>query len=552
MEIREYIAPLLKWWWLIILSTCLAGGASYFAAQRQPLTYQSTTTLIIGSAIDNPNPSSNDLYLSQQLAGTYVDVANRVSTLEATQEALGLAVLPEIFVRQVNNLNAIDIIVTDTNPERAQAVAAELARQLILRSPTAQQDDQERLAFINQQLDDYEAAITETQAQIAQKNDELTKLSGAREISNLQSEITTLETNLQTLRENYALLLQSTQQGATNSIRVLEPASLPRNPVNPNDTITILAAAGIGFVLSAAAAYVLEYLDDTVKTESTVTRLTELPTLAGIADMKLADNKQLITVSHPRAPAAEAFRILRTGIQYTSVDVPTRSLLVTSATPGTGKSTISANLAVVLAQAGFNVLLLDADLRLPSQHELFDLPNKRGLTSLLLDYDPTKGADAVRLLINDTAQSTQIEGLQLLTSGPVPPNPSELLGSKKMKTLLSALLQQYDYLIMDSPPILSVTDAIVLSTQVDGTLVVVRANKSRKTHVKEAVKQLHEVNSHVVGCILNLLAPKSQGYSAYYYYKESYYNEGSSEKGHPAETGKLRQRFLRSETKKTV
>ena len=554
MEFKEYIAPLLKWWWLIVLATAVAGFSSYLATQQQQPVFRSSTTLIIGNAFENPNPSNNELFMSQVLASTYVDLANRQSVREDTMEALGLDWLPEIRVTQPNNSNTIDILVADTNPERARAVASELANQLILRSPTSEQDDQERQAFIDSQLDDYEKAITETQDQIVAKNEELGELISAREIANLQTEIETLETNLQRLQSNYALLLQSTQQGATNTIRILESAS-PAWLVDPGNTMTILTAAGIGFVMAASAAYVLEYLDDTIKTATDIEKQASLPTLAGIAKIKAnAEDSRSITIRQPRSPVAEAFRVLRTSIQYSSVDDPARLLLVTSSTPQDGKSTISANLAVVLAQAGHKVLLIDADLRLPSQHELFTLPNTRGLTSLLLNFDRTNKDEQVEVLLNGDMHKTSVERLQVLTSGPIPPNPSELLGSVKMQELLNQLLKQYDYVVLDSPPVLSVTDAVVLSTKVDATLLVVRSHKSRKGSVRQAVQQLQDVDANLIGCVLNALPRRGADYSTYHYYKDAYSStdmtskQGKKDKRGPKIGGGLRERFSRGET----
>jgi capsular exopolysaccharide synthesis family protein len=214
--------------------------------------------------------------------------------------------------------------------------------------------------------------------------------------------------------------------------------------------------------------------------------------------------------------------------------------------PLEGKSTISANLAVVLAQAGHRVLLVDSDLRRPSQHEMFDLPNKRGLTSLLLDFDPDKGEEDVRYLIQDIAQVTRVGGLKVLTSGPVPPNPSELLGSAKMKTAVEVLLDHFDYLVFDSPPVLSVTDAVVMSTQVDATLMVVRANKSRRSQVQHTAEKLREVHANLIGVIINSLPPKEAGIGSYYYYADDVYayDEEPVEKSKKP-SGKLRKRFLR-------
>ncbi|RMH01904.1 MAG: polysaccharide biosynthesis tyrosine autokinase [Chloroflexi bacterium] len=547
IEIREYLAPLRRWWWLILLTTLVAGVSSYLATRQQIPVYRSTTRLMIGSTIESPNPSSQEFSTTRQLAATYVDIANSATVRNDAMEALGLPFLPrDIVVRQLNDTNIIDITVTDSDPRIAQAVANELARQLILRSPASQEDDQ----FVNELLADYEEAIDETQAEIAAKQEELGNLQSAREIAQVQSEIASLESTLQNLTTSYADLRSSTQRGATNTISVIEPASLPRNPVTPNNTVTILTAAGIGLVLAASAAFVLEYIDDTVRSPNQLARLSGLPTLTGIAEIKMEnDESKLVTAAFPRSPIAESFRVLRTAIQYAVMETPTRVLLVTSSVPEEGKSTTASNLAVVMAQAGLNVLLIDADLRRPSQHRIFDLPNKRGLTTLLTQFNLADTSDNVHRLIQQTVQVTHVEGLQVLTAGPIPPNPSELLGSRKMQALLTVMATQFDMLILDSPPVLAVTDAAVLSVQAEGVLLVARAAQTRKDNLIQAIERLNEVHANILGCVLNDLKPRSEGYNAYYYYRDPYYIMGDAEesKPQPQKEGGLRQRLLRRE-----
>ncbi len=542
LEIREYLAPLRKWWRLILVTTAIAAVSSYFATRQQTPVYRSSTTLMVGSAIENPNPSSVEFSTTRQLASFYVDIAKRLSVRQDVMDALGLTWLPEITVRQLNDTNLIDVVVLAPDPMIAQAVAAELARQMVLRSPTAEEED---TTFVNDLLSNYEAQITETRAEIEARQEELGAAVGAREIAQIQGDIDALESTLQTLLTNYSNLRSSTQRGATNTIRIIEPASEPRSPSTPNNIVTVLTAAGIGFVLSASAAYVLEYLDDSIKTPNSATRLTGLPTLTGIATIEGSD--KLVTISEPRSPTSEAFRVLRTAIQFSDVESNKRVLLVTSPIPGDGKSTTASNLAVVLAQAGHHVLLVDTDLRRPSLHRIFSLSNKRGLTSLLLALGQDDDTGDMRGLVTDTAQTTQVEGLRVLACGPVPPNPSELLGSPKMQRLLQLLAGQFDYVILDSSPTLSVTDATVLSTQADGTILVIRANKSRKDHVRQAIGRLQEVNATMIGLALNSLAPGTEGYGAYYYYQDPYYAYG--EEGEPAEAdkpvGKLRKRLQR-------
>ena len=211
MELRAYLRPLLKWWWLILISTVIAGATSYFAVSQQPPVYQARTTLLIGSAINNPNPDGNEFWLSQQLAQTYSDIAQRDVVRQAVMSELGLTWLPAYSAQPVANTQLLELRVNDSVPERAMIVANELANQLILRAPTSgsQQGDAERQAFITQQLDDLELKIEETNTEIIAKQTELAGLFSARQISDLQSQIRALEAKQDTLRANYASLLAS-------------------------------------------------------------------------------------------------------------------------------------------------------------------------------------------------------------------------------------------------------------------------------------------------------------------------------------------------------
>jgi polysaccharide biosynthesis transport protein len=539
MELMEYLTPLRKWWWLILASTLVAAGSSFLAGRNEPVLYQSRTTLMIGRAIDDPNPTTNVFWLSQQLAQTYADIARRQPVRNATMDALGLTWLPQYTSRAVPNSQLLEITVTDSVPERAQAVANELARQLILQSPTSSQQEQgDRQQFIDQQLDDLEANIKETQAEIRARQDEIGQMFSARQIADTQAQIASLQAKLATLQSNYAGLLANTQRGAINTLGVIEAAGLPRTPVGAGQLSNILLAAAIGFVLAAGAAYLMEYLDDTIKTPDDIDCLVELPVLAGIARIKPDKGQsQLVALEQPRSPIAEAFRVLRTGIDFSLIDSPDgATLLVTSATPSEGKSVTAANLAIVMAQAGHKTLLVDTDLRRPVQHKLFKLANSYGLTSLLLNYNANASAAELGALLAEMVPASPLPELHVLTSGPLPPNPSELLGSARMKALLAALAGQYDFIVFDSPPTLAVTDAVVLSRLVSSVLVVVEANRTRRGQLKQLVQRLKEAKAHLIGASLNRLSPGSEGYGYYYYYRTNYYNAepAVSENGHRA------------------
>lgn len=212
---------------------------------------------------------------------------------------------------------------------------------------------------------------------------------------------------------------------------------------------------------------------------------------------------QLIALRDPRSPAAEAYRALRTNIQFSSLDKPLRTLLATSTAPDEGKTTTIANLAVTMAQAEQRVILVDCDLRRPSLHTLFGVPNTAGLTSLMLEE-----TDSIPV------QKTEVPGLLLLTSGPLPPRPADILGSKRMEAVIARLREQADIVLFDTPPVNAVTDAAVLATKVDGVLLVLRAGATKRDRAREARRLLDKVNANVVGAVLTDV----KGEDSYSYY----------------------------------
>lgn len=214
----------------------------------------------------------------------------------------------------------------------------------------------------------------------------------------------------------------------------------------------------------------------------------------------------LVTLTAPRSAAAEAYRSLRTNLAFARPDAALRKLLVTAPTPAEDKSAVLANLAVVSAQAGQTVIVVDCDLRRPSQHTLFGLPNDTGLTTALVD-DAALAAPPLQL--------TEVEGLRVLTSGPLPPNPAEVLGAKRMRALIERLAGEADLLLFDAPPIVAVTDAAVLAPRLDGVLLVLAAGHSRRDHTVRAREILDQVGAEVVGVVLTNVEAESGGYGYY-------------------------------------
>jgi len=216
----------------------------------------------------------------------------------------------------------------------------------------------------------------------------------------------------------------------------------------------------------------------------------------------------LVTLASPRSPVSEAYRTLRTNLEFSSLDEPLKTMMVTSPGAEEGKSTTLANLAVTLAHAEKRVILVDCDLRRPAQHEIFGTSNDVGLTTMVVDE---------KVMRDPPLLETGVEGLQLLPSGPLPPNPSELVGSRRMGEIIKALSERADLVLFDAPPVIAVTDAAVLASRVDGVLLVIRAGATKRDHAKRAKALLDKVNAHVVGAVLNNVKMDT---SYYQYYRE--------------------------------
>jgi non-specific protein-tyrosine kinase len=214
----------------------------------------------------------------------------------------------------------------------------------------------------------------------------------------------------------------------------------------------------------------------------------------------------LVTVSEPRSPISEAYRNLRTNLEFSSLDRTLKTLVVTSAGVGEGKSTTLANLAVVSAQAGRKVILVGADLRRPRLFQILDLSNEAGLTTMLMD-DVALAAPPL--------QETGVDGLSVLTSGPLPPNPAELMGSRRMEEVIASLAEQADQVFFDTPPVVAVTDAAVLATKVDGVLLVISAGTTRRENARTAVQRLEQINARLVGTVLTNVQ-MGAGFQGYY------------------------------------
>ena len=528
MELKQYILPLRRWWWLLIAATLIAAVSSYLATLRQPPIYQTLSTLMIGQVITDPNPTGAEFTLSRQLADNYAEIANREPVKIATMEALGLSWLPDYKATALPNGQFIEVVVTDTLPERAQAVANEIARQLILRSPTgSQSDEQDRQAFVQTQLDNLQLQITETENEIQILREALGGMDSARQIADTQAQITALEAKLADLQGIYSGLLANTQSGAINSISVIEEAYKPVVPIGPNKMLIILLSATVGLSLAVVAAFVLEYIDDTVKSPEEVEKLTLAPVIGYLSELDITDVGALYAADNPRHPSVEEMRTLRTNLEFAGVDQPLKTILVTSTEMEVGKTSVAANLAIVMSQAEKSVILVDADLRRPNVYNFYGFQNKIGLT------DVFRGETA----LEDVTKKWSGGEVSVITAGDLPPNPSELLGSKKMSEIMATLGSTADIVIIDGPPFV-VADAPVLASKVDGVLLIIRLSHTRKPAISAMMEQISRSGAKVIGVALNRIPARSIGYyTGNPYYSAYYTNEEVEWNGKSQKTG---------------
>jgi capsular exopolysaccharide synthesis family protein len=315
--------------------------------------------------------------------------------------------------------------------------------------------------------------------------------------------------------------------GAVNVRRYARPGEAAM--VAPSTSVVYLTAAVVALLLAAALAYVLEYLDDTVKTREDFDRLVRLPFLGFVPHIRAnPDHSPEFTVAKGRTgtPEVEAFRAIRTGIQFSLGDRRVRTLLLTSAAPGEGKTTVSVNLATAFAGGKGRVLLVDADLRRARVHSAIGVDNSRGLTNVLVGDTPLAAA----------VQASSIEGLDVLASGPIPPNPAEVLGSVRMREVLKEAESTYARVIVDSPPLVAVTDPALLAKYVDGVFLVISIGKTSIRSIQRARETLAAAGAKVDGAILNnadlRLSGYTESYGGYGYgYGYGYASPGGDGKG---------------------
>ncbi|TEU12782.1 MAG: hypothetical protein E3J21_20235, partial [Anaerolineales bacterium] len=488
----QYFNVIKRWWWLLIVGMIIPMSISYHFLSEQAALYQATVTLMVGTTLQSASPDPSLMRTSATLARAYTVLVKRRPITQAVIQRLNLESSPEALARQITawvnpEAQLLEIVVTDTNPQAAALIANALADELIRQSPASVEGSRDQQEFVRGQLTDLEVKITNVEEEIRKLEDSLANLTSAAEIEEAQRRLSGLQGVAASYRSTYASLYQSLIDSSTNILTVVEPAIEPTWPVSSKSNLILLVAGGAGLALALGAAFVIEFLDDTLRWESCKDRaLLDLPVMGLIPRLPQEDG-HISTDMPPDSSEAEALRLLRANIfltlahrsasailatspgrregRTTIVTSPVSTVLVTSPGRREGRTTIVASLGMVIASGGQRVIIVDADLRTPDLHEVFGLPNDYGLCELLLGHAPS---------LPKALQETSIPNLNLLAAGRPPLDLALALTSPRLIELIEDLREQADIIIFDSPPVLLAPDTSILSGLVEGTLLAVR------------------------------------------------------------------------------
>lgn len=517
IDLRKYINLLFRWWWLIILIGLITGGVGYLISNYMTPYYSSTSTVLVNQSPATQTTDYSSVMMSERLAKTYAELMVKGSVLQQVIEELDLQLTEDdltemIEVKSIINTQLIEITVETPDPN----LSANIANFVVAVFTNQIEEIQgSRFAESKQSL---LTQLADLETQIADIENQIDRIVVPDEKDKLEEKATQYRAIYSNLLQSFEEVRLAEAQSVSSIVQV-EAAVPDPEPVRPRTMVNTVVAALLGGLLVIGVIFVREAFDDTIRSTELIYKDFHLPILGTIVRHNHKKEGSLIALEEPRSPVVEAYRAIRTSINYASVDKPLRSIMVTSMDPGEGKTTTLGNLAVVFAQTGKKVLVVDCDLRKPRIHKVFGVSNSYGLSNIL--------AQTVEIPLEQGMQHTKIENLKILTSGPLPPNPAEWLGSKKMKKILERMAEYADIVIIDTPPSLAVTDAAVLAPQTDGVVLIARAGQTRKDALKDTIDQLRSANANILGVVLNDLDVSRSAYAYRYGRKSKYaaYNE---------------------------
>lgn len=513
LDLRLLLRIARRWMWLLILIPVAAGSLAFVSSSRQTPMYSS-------SALIRINPPANALVdlsalqLSQKLGETYRMLIVTEPVLQNVVDILDLSysvnqLRNNVSATAVSDTQLVRITVTDPNADTSALIANTVASEFVRYvSEESRYLIEGTLAGLADQANALESELIQTDEAIRRVSGmsdpvvqaELEALQAKR--TQLQQQIISVQTQMQAV--SVGMVASQTQ------VTVSELAKPPSQPYSPTPRTSLLLGGFVGALLAAGVIALLEFLDNSVKSDTSIPDLIGVPLLSSIREVPSlpAGGQQVVVISKPLSPAAETIRLLRANLDFVGAGQPVRAIAVTSSGPGEGKSTVSANLAVASAQSGLRTLLVDADLRKPTQHQIFGIPNDLGLSLLLTQPDLPWEKHAVKVAVPN---------LQLLPSEPIPPNPADLLALGTFARLLDLVGQDVDLVIVDTPPVLAVSDPVLIARHTDGVLLLARANRTKLDALTRSAESVNQAGIRLLGVVLNQVSATSDDGYAYYY-----------------------------------
>jgi polysaccharide biosynthesis transport protein len=536
LDLRQYLNVLRRRKVPIIAVTLLVVGAALVASLLQTPIYEASAEVLLQERASERIFSADQQVPQRDVSrvATAIEVMRSRSVVDAVEAALRESDPPidvdgelrvddlPLSIAAQGDTDVVRIAAEHEDPAQAAMIANTYARTYIAVRRELLVDDllgaaervQERLNVLEMQL----AAVNEPVADLDRR---IADAASEAERERLRAERDTVVENVAAQRQpllaqrtSYAQQLDQLQLAGsiqTGGAQLVSQAQAPDEPVRPTPLRNAALALVLGALLGVGIAFLLEHLDDTVKDKDDLERSTEgltaLALVPTVSTWKDRSKPYVVSLREPTSPASEAYRSLRTSVQFLGLDKPLRLIQLTSANPGEGKSTTLSNLAVSLARAGQRVAVVCCDLRRPRIHEFFELDNSIGFTSVLLGQRS----------LSDALQPVPAEpGVTLLASGPIPPNPSELLSSSRAREVFGLLAAQFDVVLIDTPPVLPVTDGLIISSLVDATILVATAKRSTRKDTHRAMEVLRQVDAPLVGAVLNGVESEGlYGYGGY-------------------------------------
>jgi len=519
IELRHVMKIALRRWWLLLVLTVIATAAAYLISTKQTSVYQATTTILIGQTIQSADLNRTDIQASEALALTYADITVRQPILQNVIDKLGLDVSwrnlrNRIHAEPITGTQLLEVNVEADSPKLARTIANEVANELILLSPNNRLDtvDESLSTFNHQQIKYLQERILSEQKRIEQIEVAIQNADSSAESTNLRNEKTDLERSIADREQIYLGLVALVDKNTKpNSLTIIEPAQSSNYRIRPRVALNTILGGMLGLVVAIGLVFLLDYLDDTFNSLEDFYQSVNLPVFGVIGKIRgKSSSDKLITHQEMFSPISESYRMIRSRIGFKFGDSPKKSIAVVSAMPGEGKSITAANLAIVMAQAGLNTILVDADLRRSVVHQIFNVENDTGMADLLTSQ---------KVKVNDCLRKTPIDNLRIITGGKRIPDTTERLGTRRLSQVMTELKNASDVVIFDSPPELLVADTSVLCNRVDGVVLVVRAGKSKRRWIQQTILDLEKANANLMGCIVN--QPTNSGsfdtYKAYKY-----------------------------------